>query len=139
MAKLKSPKNKTIDFDMEEGKKYINRCLVLNDDIPLNIETLINKTILGDTFNLLKKIPSNSVDLLIADPPYNLSKNYHGNKFQKTNSDDYRYYTLEWLKECKRVMKPNASIYVCCDWESSVVIGEVLYEFFYVQNRINWQ
>ena len=139
MAKTKSPKNKTIDFDVDQGKKYIDRCLVLNDDISLNLEMLINKTILGDTFTLLKRIPSNSVDLLIADPPYNLSKNYHGNKFKKTNSDDYKNYTFEWLKECKRIMKPNASIYVCCDWESSLIIGNLMYDLFNIQNRITWQ
>lgn len=139
MAKIKSTKNKTIDFDVEQGKKYIDRCLVLNDDISVNLERLINKTILGDTFKLIKKIPSNSVDLLIADPPYNLSKNYHGNKFQKTNSDNYKNYTLEWLKECKRIMKPNASIYVCCDWESSLIIGNLMYDLFNIQNRITWQ
>ena len=139
MAKIKSTKNKTIDFDVEQGKKYIDRCLVLNDDISVNLETLINKTILGDTFKLIKNIPSNSVDLLIADPPYNLSKNYHGNKFQKTNSDNYKNYTLEWLKECKRIMKPNASIYVCCDWESSLIIGNLMYDLFNIQNRITWQ
>jgi len=139
MAKIKSTKNKTIDFDVEQGKKYIDRCLVLNDDVSVNLETLINKTILGDTFKLIKNIPSNSVDLLIADPPYNLSKNYHGNKFQKTNSDNYKNYTLEWLKECKRIMKPNASIYVCCDWESSLIIGNLMYDLFNIQNRITWQ
>ena len=42
MAKTKSPKNKTIDFDVDQGKKYIDRCLVLNDDISLNLEMLIN-------------------------------------------------------------------------------------------------
>jgi site-specific DNA-methyltransferase (adenine-specific) len=124
---------------VEQGKKYIDRCLVLNDDVSVNLETLINKTILGDTFKLIKNIPSNSVDLLIADPPYNLSKNYHGNKFQKTNSDNYKNYTLEWLKECKRIMKPNASIYVCCDWESSLIIGNLMYDLFNIQNRITWQ
>ena len=105
----------------------------------MDIDALINKTILADTFKVLKNIPSESVDLLIVDPPYNLSKNYHGKKFQKTNSDNYRTYTLEWLKECKRIMKPNASIYVCCDWKSSLIIGEVMQSLFYVQNRITWQ
>lgn len=139
MKKEKSKKNKTIDFDESTGKIYIERCIQLNENDEIDIEKIINKTILGDTFKTLKNIPSQSVDLLIVDPPYNLSKNYHGNKFNKTNSDSYREYTKEWLNDCKRIMKENATIYVCCDWESSLIIGSIMTELFNVQNRITWQ
>jgi site-specific DNA-methyltransferase (adenine-specific) len=37
------------------------------------------------------------------------------------------------------LLKPNASIYVCCDWKSSLVIGPVLEKYFQIQNRITWQ
>ena len=139
MKKEKSPKNKTIDFSAEEGKKYIEKCLRVNGNEKINKRNIINKIIIGDTFELLKKMPDNVADLIVVDPPYNLSKNYHGNKFNKTSSEEYEKYTIEWLKECKRIMKDNASIYVCCDWQSSLVIGKIMYELFYVQNRITWQ
>ena len=48
----KSDKNKTIDFSEEEGKKYIEKCFVVNDT--LKFEDIINKTILGDTFEVLQ-------------------------------------------------------------------------------------
>lgn len=137
MPSIKSSKNKTIDFTEEEGQKYIQRCIRQND---INgIESVINKTILGDSFAILKMIPSESVDLIVVDPPYNLSKNYHGNKFNKTNDDSYYQYTMSWLKECHRILKKEGTIYVCCDWESTLVIGESMQELFYVQNRITWQ
>ena len=139
MKKEKSPKNKTIDFSAEEGKKYIEKCLRVNGNEKINKRNIINKIIIGDTYELLKKMPDNVADLIVVDPPYNLSKNYHGNKFNKTSSEEYEKYTIEWLKECKRIMKDNASIYVCCDWQSSLVIGKIMYELFYVQNRITWQ
>lgn len=137
MEKIKSQRNKTIDFTEDEGKNYVLRCIYTNDISDVN--SIINKTIIGDTFEVLKKLPSDFVDLLIVDPPYNLAKNYHGNKFQKTNVNSYKEYTRQWISECKRLLKKDASIYVCCDWESSLVIGEVLYEFFIVKNRITWQ
>ena len=137
MPKVKSSRNKTIDFTEEEGKVYIDRCIYVKD---INgVDSIIDKTIIGDTFEALKKLPSEFVDLLVVDPPYNLAKNYHGNKFGKTNNDAYKEYTRQWIAECKRILKKDGSIYVCCDWESSLVIGEVLYEFFHVQNRITWQ
>ena len=137
MPKVKSSRNKTIDFTEEEGKVYIDRCIYVKD---INgVDSVVDKTIIGDTFEVLKKLPSEFVDLLVVDPPYNLAKNYHGNKFGKTNNDTYKEYTRQWISECKRLLNKNGSIYVCCDWESSLVIGEVLYEFFHVQNRITWQ
>lgn len=139
MNKIKSSKNKTIDFDVVSGKKYIDRCVRFDDDSNILLNNIINKTIIGDTFKLLEKMPSSCVDLLVVDPPYNLSKNFHGNKFSKINTNDYKEYTNRWLKECKRIMKPNASIYVCCDWQSSLVIGELMFSLFNVQNRITWQ
>ena len=84
-------------------------------------------------------MPDSSVDLIIADPPYNLSKDYHGNKFKRTSTDEYKEFTAKWLQECKRIMKPNATIYVCCDWKSSLIIGEIMFSLFNVQNRITWQ
>lgn len=139
MGKIKSSKNKTIDFDIEQCQEYINKCMFVETENVMNLDTITNKTICGDTFEILKKLPDNCVDLVIADPPYNLSKNYHGNKFQKTSNSDYKIFTLQWLEECKRIMKPNASIYVCCDWESSLIIGDIMLSLFKIQNRITWQ
>ena len=137
MIKEKSSKNKTIDFTEEEAKVYISKCININDINDAN--SVIDKTINGDSFAVLKKIPDSFADLIVVDPPYNLAKNYHGHKFGKTNNEEYKQYTRSWLIECKRLLKKDGSIYVCCDWESSLVIGEVLYELFHVQNRITWQ
>jgi site-specific DNA-methyltransferase (adenine-specific) len=137
MAKIKSKKNKTIDFSVDEGKKYLEKCVEIKNI--MGIETVINKTIVGDTFTALEKLPKLSIDLLIVDPPYNLSKNYHGNKFNKKDVATYEIFTKSWIEKVMPLLKPTASIYVCCDWESSLVIGKILQEYFYVKNRITWQ
>lgn len=135
--KTKSPRNKTIDIGIEEGQHFLDRTISLSKSMPL--EDLVNKTIVGDTFEALKNIPHESIDLIIVDPPYNLSKNYHGNKFNKRNNEAYTQYTHEWLDLVIPLLKPNGTLYVCCDWESSMVIGEVLSEKITIKNRITWQ
>lgn len=134
---MKSLKNKTIDFTLEEGKPFVDRCISLNSDTTL--DKLLDKTIIGDSLSVMDFIPHHSIDLLIADPCYNLDKNFHGMKFSKLNENDYVQYTERWIKKVIPLLKPNASIYVCCDWQSSLLIGNVLNQYFNVINRITWQ
>jgi site-specific DNA-methyltransferase (adenine-specific) len=67
--------------------------------------------IVGDAVQLLKTVPSNSVDLVIADPPYNLGKDYGNNK-DRLAFDDYLEFSKNWLSEAHRVLRPNGTIYV---------------------------
>lgn len=65
----------------------------------------------GDAIELFKRLEDSSVDLIIADPPYNLGKNY-GNNHDLKGFDEYIEFTKQWLSEAKRVLKPSGSIYV---------------------------
>ncbi len=138
MEKEKSPKNKTIDLSVEEGINYLARCINVNA-AQSTIDSVINKTILGDTFEVMQFLPHNSVDLVIVDPPYNLTKSFNGITFCKKAVTDYEEYTRKWLSLVYPLMKESASIYVCCDWETSLIVGRVLGEFFNIKNRITWQ
>lgn len=136
--KEKAAKNKTIDFSIEEGKQYLDRCM-LSSEVSGDVDSILNQIIIGDCVEVMDKLPEKFVDLLIVDPPYNLDKNYHGNKYNKKSQEEYREYTINWLKKVIPLLKETASIYVCCDWRSSLIIGDVLYNYFKVQNRITWQ
>lgn len=133
--KIKSLRNKTIDFPLEQAGEYLERC-VKEKEYKLGMK---NVTILGDTFKVIEKIEDKSVDLLIVDPPYNLFKNFHGNTFKKSNISEYSEYTLSWIKAIKPKLKDTASIYVCCDWKSAISLGEVLDKEFILRNRITWE
>lgn len=133
----KSSRNKTIDFEVDIGNSYLEKVIQVNEKKEVN--EIINKTINGDTIEVLEYFPKKFVDLLIVDPPYNLSKNYHGNSFDKRKDDAYEEYTKLWLEKIIPTLKDNATIYVCCDWDSSLIIGKVLKEYFKVRNRITWQ
>ncbi len=76
---------------------------------------------------------------MIVDPPYNIDKDFHGNKFKKSADGIYEEYTKAWIERVLPLLKNTASVYVCCDWKSSIVIASVLKKYFYIQNRITWQ
>lgn len=67
--------------------------------------------ILGDSIEVLKTFSDESVDLIIADPPYNLGKDY-GNDSDSKDFEQYIEFTKKWTSEAKRVLKPNGTIYV---------------------------
>lgn len=135
--KERAGRNRTLSLNDQEANHYLHKSIKIENKTELS--SIIDKTINGDSFSTLKCLPENSIDLLIVDPPYNLNKDYHGIKFTKKNDDDYEFFTREWISLVKPLLKQTASIYVCCDWRSSVIIGRVLSEFFIVQNRITWQ
>ena len=65
----------------------------------------------GDCIDALKEIDAESVDLIVTDPPYNLSKDY-GNNGDNLSHDDYLDFSRQWLAEAKRVLKPTGTIYL---------------------------
>jgi len=69
------------------------------------------KFILGDALDELPKMESSSVDLIIADPPYNLGKNY-GNNHDIKGFDEYLDFSKNWLREAHRILKQNGTLYV---------------------------
>ena len=134
---MKAERNKTIDLSVEEGGEYLARCVTVRDRVPL--AAVLDKTILGDTFSAAKQLPPKCVDLLIVDPPYNLDKDFHGRKFKKRSDEAYAEFTELWVQAVRPLLKDDATIYVCCDWQSSPVVGMTLKKYFHIQNRITWQ
>ena len=124
---MKSERNKTIDLTVEAGREYLERCVTVTERAALS--DVLDKTILGDSF----------VDLLVVDPPYNLDKTFGESGFARMTDEEYAAYTEKWIALVTPLLKPDATIYVCCDWQSSPVIGMALQRHFTVRNRITWQ
>lgn len=74
--------------------------------------TDIHKIIHGDALETLKTIPDNSVDLIFADPPYNIGKNFNGHIEKWKTEEAYLEWCYEWLDLCIKKLKPNGSFYV---------------------------
>jgi len=75
LAKQKSPRNKTISLSREEITNYSKRLIKLKDKT--SIAEIINKTINQNLFDVLDFLPEKFVDLIIIDPPYNLTKTFN--------------------------------------------------------------
>ena len=138
MPKAKAPNNRTIDTSLEQGGDYLSRCRQVSLPVQ-DISQLENNVIWGDTFNTLPLLPPESVDLVIVDPPYNLTKQYDSGTFNRRKEEEYQKYTRSWMELAAPLLKTGGTIYVCCDWKSSLVIAPVLREFFTLRNRITWQ
>jgi site-specific DNA-methyltransferase (adenine-specific) len=132
-----APRNRTITLTENEAARYRQHLLTIQE--PTVLDSILDRTIWQDTFQVLKYLPSSSVDLLFADPPYNLSKTFNENKFQRTSLGEYENWLDSWLSRIIRLLKPTASIYICGDWRSSAAIHRIGAKYFQVQNRITWE
>lgn len=117
-----------------------------------NINKYINTIIKGDCIENLKKLPDESVDLIFADPPYFMQTEgelhrTNGTKFQGVEDEwdkfnDYKEYDefcIQWLKECKRVMKKNASIWVIGAFQNIYRLGYIMQNMgFWILNDVVW-
>ena len=136
-TKTKAPRNRTLTLTDKDRKIY--RATLVTLEEPSDFDVIGNRTIFGDTLAVLPLLPSVCCDLIFADPPYNLTKDFNGNSFQKTSDKQYEVWLRRWLPEMKRLLKPTGAIYVCGDWRCSAAIQRVLEENFIVRNRITWE
>lgn len=135
--KKKAPRNRTVELSASEEKKFRKKLMSAKGG--LTLPECIDKTICGDAFGVLDVLPEKSFDLLFADPPYNLNKNFGENSFQQTSSEEYEEWLESWLKLTTPLLKPTASVYLCGDWRSAAAIQRVGSRYFKLRNRITWE
>lgn len=131
---MKASRNKTIVLSQEDRELFGTK-LVYSD----NIDEFLDKTICGDTLEVLEKLPDNFADLIIIDPPYNLGKNFDGLKFKSMDDGSYVDYLRTWFPLVCRKLKKGGSLYLCGDWKCSGPMQQVMCENLTLLNRITWQ
>ncbi len=136
-AKTRSPRNRTLHCDAEEAPKLSTHLLTLA--APASVEDIKDKIISQDVFEAAPLLPSSFVDLLVLDPPYNLTKNYHGKIFLETEKNKYAKWFEKVILSIRHTLKPTASVYVCADWRTSIIVAPILEKYFRVKNRITWE
>lgn len=136
MTKNKAMRNKTISLSSKDEIVLAREAIRFSPQ--KKIADLTDKIVWQDTFYALRYLPDNFVDLLVADPPYNLTKSFGGRTFKQMSGDEYCKWLDKWLSKIKRILKPNASIYICADWKSSIMIPQIACKYFILQNRISW-
>ncbi|MFQ5502495.1 MAG: DNA-methyltransferase [Phycisphaerae bacterium] len=135
--KYRAPRNRTITLNDAEKTALAERLIRL--DAPVSADALMGRTLCQDLFKALPHLPSGFIDLLIIDPPYNLDKTFNKNTFKSRSGQDYAEWVDSWLGPLRRVLKPTASVYICCDWRCSSAVEQVGEGYFTVQNRITWE
>jgi len=133
----RAPRNRTIGLSAEERRAYRRRLLRLTG--PSRLSEIINRTICQDVFEILDFLPADAFDLIVADPPYNLTKSFNQMTFSKSSLPEYESWLESWLPRLATLLKPTGSIYVCSDWRSSAAVHRVLDRHFIVRNRITWE
>ena len=116
------------------------------------LSKFLNKVIQGDSIKKLRTLPEESVDLIFADPPYNLQlkKELFRPNLTKVNGVDddwdkfssfkeYDSFSEKWLKECKRILKPRGSLWLIGSYHNIFRVGAVLQNLgFWILNDIIW-
>ena len=98
-------------------------------------DTIINT----DLFDVIDLVPDEVADLIIIDPPYNLTKDFNGITFSARSSDDYESYLRTWFPKVCGKLKPTGSLYLCGDWKCTAALQKVMSEHLTILNRITWQ
>ncbi len=94
----------------------------------------------GDALRVLEssQIPDASVDLIFADPPYNIGKNFNGLRDKWPSEQAYCAWTSRWLDLCIRKLKPSGSLYVMCATQSFASFDLLLRQRLTILSRIVW-
>jgi site-specific DNA-methyltransferase (adenine-specific) len=110
-----------------------------SSDRPIHPEACGDALILGDALSALPRLPPASADLLIADPPYNMDKEFGASSGKRMSDEEYEKYTGAWLSAALPLLKREASVYICCDWRCSSAVQRVLSHSLVIRNRITWE
>lgn len=136
-TKSRAPRNRTLTVDPSEQERL--RSNIVKGDKLSDISSLRNAVVCGDAFDILPLLPDESFDLVFADPPYNLTKDFGTETFRERSVADYEEWLDSWLRLCVPLLKPTASIYICGDWRSGTAIQNVGSRYFKLRNRITWE
>jgi modification methylase len=116
-------------------------------------DSTLNRVIVGDCLEGLKSLPSASIDLVFADPPYNLQLSSDLMRPNNTRVDgvdddwdkfssfaEYDRFSRAWLAECRRVLKPDGAIWVIGSYHNIFRLGVALQDLgFWIQNDVIWR
>ena len=91
----------------------------------------------GDVLECFKELENDSFDLIFADPPYNLGKDFDG--VSDTFDEDFYIQWMEkWIVEIERVIKPDGSIYLMNSTQNFAQMDLICRKSFHIQSRIVW-
>ena len=119
--------------------KGINKMIELFDKVDFKYkESELSLVIFNDCIETLKRMKEKSVDLIFADPPYNLGKDFGNDSDIWNNRQEYLKWCYAWIDECFRVLKDNGTFYIMNSTQNIPYISIYLQEHYYILNDIVW-
>ncbi len=142
MKKNPAPRNRTIILNQSEIWTYKKNLIKLKEKA--DVKSIENRIINQDLFEVIDQLPEKFVDLLFIDPPYNLDRNFSvhnntNNHFKGMKPEEYRKWFDSWFSRIMKVLKPDASVYICCEWRTTYIIQDLVQNYLKIQNRITWE
>jgi len=121
----RAPRNRTLFLEAGDDARFL----------PAPLPAAVGDGLfVGDAMELLARV--SNVDLIVADPPYNLGKDFGNNRDSRS---DHPAWTARWLDLAKAALGPAGSIYVCSNWENGALLQTLLEERFTLRSRITWK
>ena len=108
------------------------------DDLYMSTDQMKDGVFLGLGSDGLKKIPDNSIDLIIVEPPESPLQSLDKSRKHMT-INEYHDWNNKWLKDSARALKPTGAIYLICGWKFSGMYQSILSNYFQIQTRITWR
>ncbi len=150
---IRNPNNEIEEIRKKENP-IVKHLTKDSESIFINNEYKVNKIYNIDCLELTKKIKDDSIDLIFADPPYNLSGSNFKMKFTKSGGSDlntnkgkwdhysdmeFEEFTKKWLSECFRILKKNGSIWVAGSYHNIYLTGYLMKKIgFEILNEVLW-
>ena len=149
--KQKAPRNRTLVLEeseipilrkelinIEEMRSFSEKSAVQGEN-PLPLENFLDKTIHADLMDALPLLPNEFADLIIIDPPYNLTKDFGGKMFNARSEKAYEAYLAAWFPLVCKKLKKSGSLYICGDWKCTSALQRAVQKELTILNRITWQ
>ncbi len=135
--KQRAGKNRTLTLQPDETEHLKSKLLTAKNITPQT--DIVNKTLNGDILQMLKFVPDEFADLIIIDPPYNLTKNFNGLQFNSRSESSYDEYLESWFPLVCKKLKASGSLYICGDWKCTSSLQRAVEKQLTILNRITWQ
>lgn len=101
----------------------------------------LNQVVCSDWKDAVKQLPDHCIDLVVTDPPYGMKfqSNFRNVRHKSIQNDDNLEWLVGWVKELKRLCKPEAHLYIFCSWHNVDVFKKEVGALFDIKNILIWE
>ena len=134
---FKNPIESNNGLSIDDLNKYLPAINKIQD-LSMKANKMRDGLFLGLAIDGIKKIPNDSIDIIITEPPESPLEDINNNKNPIT-IQKYFEWNKNWLSESSRILKQTGAIYLICGWKHSGMYQSLLNSFFKIQTRITWR